>query len=199
MCTRPNPTDTMPAVQMGLPTAYLSDAVNALEAIFNTGVTDTTTLSLKNELQGQGFFCTQQMASYFLEKVYDERQGTPDELARTHNGRHFVYSVAADPNGTTSNSIAALLHSVNTGSGPAITAPASQRNTSPIATDATTVDLTQVDQDHWLTYHVKAANGKPAGGAVYDKGLSREQARVQYANQVGKNYNDVRACRVANA
>lgn len=106
MCMTQDPTTGMPAVINGkavINKQEVFDIINSLASSSHPG--SVTTLEVKNKLRADGKFATQDMVSYFMGQVYQELQGTPDELSRSSNGSYFTYSW----NDSSTNAAVALL------------------------------------------------------------------------------------------
>lgn len=203
MCSRPDPTLTMPGTMLGMPVAQLGDATRAISKLLAVPGANTSSLELKDQLRAEGFFCTQEMSSYFLERTFAnlEHSGDADELTRGMSpGRYIVYELANpvdeddDPSGAF-KAVAAPVAAPSAELASALANAVISQNTGNqvVLADATGTDLATLNQNHWYCY------GAGTPPAVMDARLTRDQARVRYGHLNGIDFTCARACRVQNA
>lgn len=210
-----DPTSTMSTIMMGKQVATLANARSATASQLTGGRT-TSTLELKQLLRALGYFCTQEMASFFLDALFDE-----GVVRRVNTGQYLMYWNATDAqipadaqqyvdiygedvkdadddddddddvNQAHAMGVKQLLS--NTGVSPAVTPTAG--NTKPLVADALNFDTSAVPDDAWYTYVTDSFG--TAVASVYDGALSRSKARWCFATDTGQDYDDARCMRMS--
>ena len=213
-----DPTAGMPATISGKPVISKSNVESVISLLLDSKGS-VTTLDVKNELRRIDLYATQDMASYFMDQVFQERQGTADELERSSNGSFFTYTLAD----TSTNAALTLLNNlpskrafdpaaqaainalpVNVATSTAsfgnvmgtkvAASTGSQFNSTPLQVNPNTAYLKATDNQNWYAYDFEN-NLQPA---LFDKSLTRDQVRASHARLVGIGRDDARACRLVN-